>query len=137
MLSGCGSFTEVSGTVSYKGKNLTMGTVTFIGADGKKKGSTSIASDGKYKLIEPPLGQVRVAVQVKPPPKIANSKSETKLTIGNEPNEKAEPVLIPSIYADPGKSGLSTELKSGSNTYDIDLKEVEEKDVGPKKKGKK
>jgi hypothetical protein len=44
-------------------------------------------------------------------------------------------VLIPAIYSDSSKSGLSTELKSGANTYDIELKEVAEPEGT--KKGKK
>ena len=135
-VAGCGSFTEVGGTVTLEGKKLTTGTVTFLGADGKKKGVTNIASDGTYKLIEPPLGKVKVAVQVKPLPKAPATKESPKVTIGEVPNEPVEPVMIPAIYGDFNKSGLSTELKSGSNTYDIELKGVaEEKEE--KKKGKK
>ena len=134
-LSGGGSFTEVGGTVTFKGKKLTTGSLTFLSADGKKKGVTNIASDGTYKLIEPPLGKVKVAVHVKPPPKAAESKDKPKVTIGEVPNEELEPVLIPAIYGDFNKSGLSTELKSGSNTYDIELKDVP--DEGKSKDGKK
>jgi hypothetical protein len=134
-LSGCGSYTHVGGTVTYKGKKLTAGSVVFMSPDGKKKGATNIASDGTYKLIEPPLGTVKVTVQVKPPPKVPESKDKPKVTIGDVPNENVEPVLIPAIYSDSSKSGLSTELKSGANTYDIELKEVAEPEGT--KKGKK
>jgi hypothetical protein len=134
-LSGCGSFTEVGGTVTYNGKKLTMGTITFVSPDGKKKGFTNISTDGTYKLVEPPLGQVKVGILVKPPPKAPESKNATKATIGDPPAISLDPVLIPAVYADPNKSGLSTELKSGANTYDIELKEVaEEKEEKKKKK---
>ena len=120
LVSGCGSYPNVAGTVSYKGKNLTMGTITFVGADGKIE-FTSIGGDGTYKLIDPPLGTVKVGVEVKPLPKIA------PLAPGKDmpPPAKTtsvEPVAIPANYADPTKSKLTTEIKSGSNTYDIDLK---------------
>lgn len=121
-LCGCGSLNEVGGTVSYKGKKLTMGKITFVAADGKKTGFTNIAADGSYKLVEPPLGQVKIGVEVKPPPNIAEGKQATKATIEDAAHPKLEPVTIPAAYADPGKSGLSKELKTGKNTFDIELK---------------
>lgn len=113
-LSGCGSHPHVAGTVTYKDKNLTAGTVAFVGKDGKKH-VAAILSDGSYKLIEPPVGQVKVGVEVRP----------IKLNIPGSTDKKGEkdpPSPIPERYADPNKSGLSTEIKEGSNTYDITLK---------------
>ena len=54
------------------------------------------------------------------------------------PAKKLEPVTIPAHYADLGKSGLTTEIKSGSNTYDIELTgEVTGPGEETPKKGKK
>ncbi len=117
VLAGCGpSFNKVSGTVSYKGKKLTMGTITFVGDDSKKT-FTTIAGNGFYEAIEPPLGKVKVSIAVKPPPNIPVPKGLEKGA-----TQKIEPVIIPPNYGDANKSGLTTEIKSGSNTYDIDLK---------------
>jgi len=130
LLAGCGpSYNKVNGTVSYKGKNLTMGTITFYSGDGKTKSFTTIGSNGFYELIDPPLGKVRVGIAVKPPPsvKLIPGKDKEgikpKAIIGDTPSTPVEPVLIPVEYADPGKSGLTAELSSGSNTHNIDLVE--------------
>ena len=100
-LSACGSHPHVAGKVTYKDKNLTTGMVGFVGKDGKKHVAT-ILSDGSYKLIEPPVGQVKVTVEVKP----------IKLSIpGKDKDKKAEkdpPSPIPVHYSDPNKSGLTT-----------------------------
>ena len=118
--SGCGSLNYVTGKVSYKGKNLNLGSVTFVGADGKKA-IASISQDGTYKLIEPPLGQVKVAVQVVPLPKIAPVAPAKDLPPPGK-TTPVQPVTIPANYADHSKSSLTTELKTGSNIFDIDLK---------------
>jgi len=127
VLSGCGSHPYVAGKVTYKDKNLTYGTVSFVGSDGKKQ-AASILGDGSYKLVEPPLGTVKVCVEAKP----------IKLNLGKDKDKKAQkdpPSPIPAHYADPAKSGLTTEIKEGANTYDIELKEVaEEKEEKKKKK---
>lgn len=138
-LAGCGpSFNKVNGTVSYKGKNLTMGTITFVSEDGKKKNATSIGSNGFYEAIEPPLGKVKVIIAVKPPPKIPEAKDAPKVSIGDAPSVKIEPVMIPSHYSELTRSGLSTELKSGTNTFDIELTgEVTGPGEESPKKGKK
>lgn len=113
-LCGCGSHPHVAGKVSYKDKNLTSGLVSFVGKDGKKH-AASILSDGSYKLIEPPIGQVKVGVEVKPPITVSQGNDKAKA-------EKPPPSPIPVQYADPNKSGLTTEIKEGANTYDIPLK---------------
>src|SRR5262245_39322735 len=123
VLSGCGSNPYVAGKVTYKDKPLTYGTVSFVGQDGKKQ-AASIVGDGSYKLMEPPLGTVKVCVEVKP----------IKLNLGKDKDKKTEkePLSpIPAHYADPSKSGLTTEIKEGANTYDIELKEGA-KESGPK-----
>jgi hypothetical protein len=132
LLAGCGpSYNKVSGTVSYKGKNLTMGTITFFSGDGKTKSFTTIGPNGFYEAIDPPLGKVRVGIAVKPPVSVNvvtkggkdkdKDVAKPKAIIGDTPSANVEPVIIPPNYADPGKSGLTTELKSGSNTFDIEL----------------
>jgi len=132
LVAGCGpGYNKVNGTVSYKGKNLTMGTITFYSGDGKTKSFTTIGSNGFYELIDPPLGKVRVGIAVKPPPsvKLIPGKDKDKegikpkAIIGDTPSTPVEPVLIPVEYADPGKSGLTAELSSGSNAHNIDLVE--------------
>src|SRR5215470_13243313 len=68
LVAGCGpGYNKVNGTASYKGKNLTMGTITFYSGDGKSKVFTTIGPNGYYEAIDPPLGKVRVGIAVKPP----------------------------------------------------------------------
>ena len=117
-VTGCGSVPHVTGKVTHKGKNLTMGKIIFVSEDGKKKEFTSIGGDGVYKVIEPPIGKVKIGVEVTPPPPSPPIKGSPPVISSN----KVEPVLIPAQYADPTKSGLTADIKAGSNTHDIDLK---------------
>jgi hypothetical protein len=59
---GCGGATgDVSGKVLYKGKPVVLGTVTFIGADGKQVQCT-IQPDGSYSVAGVAIGEAKVLV---------------------------------------------------------------------------
>lgn len=121
---GCGSKkATVSGTISYKGEKLGNGSVKFIGAD-KQAVVGSIRPDGTYSASAVPLGPVKIAVETTP-----TRKATSGPTIGvKSPDMGAEfkgeagkYVRIPDKYKDAEKSGLTYEVKPGSQTHDIDL----------------
>src|SRR5438105_417363 len=67
---GCGggrTTTTVTGTVSYQGKPLPVGTVRFYGSN-DQVASGLIGDDGSYEAKDVPLGLVKVAVTTPPPP---------------------------------------------------------------------
>jgi hypothetical protein len=128
---GCGGNTaEVSGTVKYQGKALPSGKVTFISEDGKIMEFAMIDSDGSYKITKAPLGSVKITVTTPPSsqdggPEAAKDlmKDAGKHMPGTGPKKSTEKVVpIPGNYGDPQKSGLTYEVKKGSQQHDIDLK---------------
>ena len=114
-LAGCSSSSEerrsgtVSGKVTLDGAALAAGTVLFMTEDGH--GATAdLQPDGTYTLQCRP-DQYKVAVSPPPPP-------DPLAGGGAAP---AAAVDIPTKYHDFAKSGLTTEVKEGENTFDISL----------------
>ena len=119
---GCGGRGDMSGKVSYKGKVLVFGTVQFEAADKTFK-QANIDSDGNYSVPGVPVGEARVAVSSANP----QSSDFQRLVRGEQkPQPLPKPVPgwfpIPTDYADINKARLTYTVKSGPNTYDIDLK---------------
>src|SRR5206468_1180894 len=67
---GCGSGRgDLHGTISYKGKLLTTGSVQVVGSDGIPKGA-EIQSDGSYQVRDILAGEVKIAVNSPDPGKV-------------------------------------------------------------------
>ncbi|MCI0642647.1 MAG: hypothetical protein L0Y72_16220 [Gemmataceae bacterium] len=66
ILVGCsgGTGNTVFGKVTYLGKTLTTGVITFHASDGKTYGG-GISWDGSYKLIGVPSGPAKVTIEVR------------------------------------------------------------------------
>lgn len=119
LLLGCGAAGNDKGTikgkVSYKGKDLTTGTISFHDESEKLVGSSGIAN-GMYIMEKVPTGPVKVTVQV-----IAST--------GPEPKESKDPTIImptravpiPDKYKSPKTSGLAYTVSSGEQTKDFPL----------------
>lgn len=114
----------VSGTVNYQNRKVTSGSVVFVGADGVPSLPAPIREDGTYTATKVPTGTVKVAV-VNPSPTTSTSGAPLP---ANDPEaqeaarEFARYVPTPPRYRDAHSSGLTTELKPGSNDYNIELK---------------
>src|SRR5438105_4929324 len=137
----------VSGMVSYKGKPLTSGSVSFFCEQDNLVINSKIDSDGNYKVVNVPPGRAKIAVVSAPDVKVPIGISMSSDSMGGPPGEKyvgnpalkagktsstaktastakkkaSEPkyVKIPDSYSDPEKSGLAYTVKSGKNTHDI------------------
>jgi hypothetical protein len=121
VLSGCAEpSTKVSGKVTYQSKPLNSGTITFFCKDNKVVRSCQIGTDGSYAIDKVPLGNAKISISV-PPPRTKPTGEVAKMAPSGGP-EPPEPVEIPQNYSDPEKSGLTYEVKSGSQPHDIDLK---------------
>jgi hypothetical protein len=94
--------------------------------------SADITPEGTYTVSGVPVGVVQVSVQSPDPalsvlpPQIAQRQKERQF---NPPVSRPRPpanrdswFLLPAVYSTPASSGLSTSLKSGPNSFDIDLK---------------
>lgn len=137
---------SVSGKVSYNGKALKGGSVSFVSSEGLPSDSGAIGEDGSYKVPNITSGKYKVCVDTsylmaassKGPPMVASpaikSKAPPKDAVvpeGYKPSSPADMaaaanakkfVKIPSKYMDATQTDLSIDIKGGSQTYDIDLK---------------
>jgi hypothetical protein len=121
---GCSRRTAtVRGTVTYQNKKVTSGVVVFVGADGKATQPAPIQEDGTYTAANVPVGTVKVAVDNPPPPSNTGGAglSPTDPEAQAAAKEAARYTPTPPQYRDANKSGLTTTVKPGSNTYNVDL----------------
>jgi hemoglobin len=94
----------LSGKVTFQGKPLPAGTISFHGQD--KKVAASINADGTYLLIGLAPGAYKITVETASVKKAAPEKF----------------VAIPAAYATPETSGLTLEVTAGKNVRDLELK---------------
>jgi hypothetical protein len=113
---------NVSGKVTYGGKNLAWGTVQFEGSDGIIHHG-NIELDGSYSVSGVPTGEVKVAVSS------INPKSSDFVPMQREGGPPPPPrpeikgwFAIPEKYDKTFNSGLSYTIKRGENNIDIELK---------------
>lgn len=119
---GCGNsgppMARVSGTVTYKGKPVPKGTVSFAAmAEGRRNATGQLDANGHYQLqTENPgdgaeLGDYQVAFF---------SHDEPLLDYTPKVPVKVER-LIPEKYENPKTSGLKRTVTSGSNNFNFEL----------------
>jgi hypothetical protein len=132
-LSGCGKGTAtVSGKVSYTGKLLKGGNVTFVSTDGGPTRTSSIKEDGTYTLTDVPVGTVKVCVETQslnpvgkpktmkysPPP---GMQAPEGFGGGGSADSSKRYMFIPERFSDPEKTDVTYEVKPGTQEYNIDL----------------
>jgi hypothetical protein len=128
---GCGGgIGDVSGTVKYKGKPLDGGQIQFQAGNGKIF-AADIDKDGKYTVTGVPSGSAKIAVSYIDPKVTEYWKAMSAGGRGNPEGGKAPSLpkgdpdqfnKIPANYADFAGSGLTFDVKKGSNTHDVELK---------------
>jgi hypothetical protein len=129
---GCGGqeSSDVSGTVTFKGKPLEFGSVSLFASD-ERAYMGEIQSDGKYLIKKVPVGPAKLTVECTDP-KVREDvnkmlRDAKKPTDGKPaPRPTFDPKklhLIPEAYNDPDKSGLRVEVKKPTTSYDIKLEE--------------
>ena len=136
LAAGCGSSTDVTGKVTYKGAPLTAGSVTLVASDGIVYSGT-LGADGTFSIPGVPTGEAKVGVVganpaagTKPPPASRGPRGGPGAAGrgGPPPGEGAAapappptgPVL-PREYGDPRTSGLTVQVRAGE-PVNIDLK---------------
>jgi hypothetical protein len=114
LLAGCSRNASVSGTVTYKGKPVNAGAVTFAFEDGKTY--TAPIAAGNYSLMGLPAGLARIGVADGPH---AIMGAKVKVVIkGGGPGSSDK---IPDHYRDYSTSGLTYEVKPGSQEHHIEI----------------
>lgn len=120
---GCGgaksrnlSKAPVSGEVTFDGKHLPEGQITFIHETGEME-SVLFKDDGKFKAL---VAEGKNEVLVK------SAEVSGGAAGGDGGNRAASMEIhksrIPEKYMMPGQSGLTVTVKSGENTYNVELK---------------
>ncbi len=122
VLAGCGSAgrptATIHGVVTFKGRPVSAGYVVFIPENNAPEVRSPLGPDGSYRATGVTVGRCTVAVETQafqhlmPPPRgLAKGISSDR------------PVYtpIPAKYERPQTSQLTYEVKSGSNTYDVNL----------------
>jgi len=145
LVEGCGSGKgTVSGKVSYQGKPVPAGTVSFIPETGSPVISP-IAEDGTYTIRNIAAGKVKITVETDSarPALDKTGRAATRHKGGGgggvsqefmkqnlekmnpkmaDPERAKRYVQIPPNYREPDKTNLTFEVKSGKQEHDIDLK---------------
>jgi hypothetical protein len=131
LASGCGGAADLAGTVRYRDRPLTFGTVQVRGADGLVR-SASIEADGTYAIPDLPAGAVAVSATCRDPGEVEATRARAAggrggpatrpAATGGGKSATREGSLIPAVYSDLDRSGLATTLRPGPNQYDIELK---------------
>ena len=124
----------LSGQVTYGGEPLCEGLVTLMGPNDQIANST-IKADGTYRIVNPPQGLVRLAVNVYPkmvnplafPPVVFAGPIKKSLAHSDAPLEPQ--VLVPARYSDPLISGITCQVGPGQQVFDIQL--ISQKDDPP------
>jgi hypothetical protein len=129
---GCGSGGGTSGTsgtvtgkVTLSGQSAPAGSmVTFMASGGVAAGP--VGADGTYTLKsggKPQVPAGKYQAMVSDPQSEAMSQEEVDkiMKSGGKIHAKATPSVIPKKYSSIGTSGLSYEVKAGTNKIDIEL----------------
>jgi hypothetical protein len=137
---GCGSSTNVTGKVTYKGAPVTAGSITLVASDGTVY-SAVLGADGTFSIPGVPTGNVQVAVVganpgsgTKTPPPRGQQGRGPAAGVGRggpapgeaeTPPPPAQPAatgpVLPPEYGDPRTSGLTAKIRAGE-PLNVDLK---------------
>jgi hypothetical protein len=122
-LTGCGSGDgEVTGTVRYKGKPLSFGTIQFLGQDSRPR-AAPIQPDGSF-LVQVPTGKAKVIVSCVDEAKLKHLAPQSVAGDGRSAAGRlanANISLIPRRYADWDASGLTVVVETGQTVQDFAL----------------
>ena len=115
----------LEGTITLGGNSVPMAMVIVMGASGSATGF--VGDDGRYKVENVPLGEVKIGVNTDAVRGQLISQSMARSYKGPDGKSGAKPpppkfVAVPAKYFEPASSGISTTVKSGTNTYDVVLK---------------
>jgi hypothetical protein len=100
----------LDGTITYKGEPVLVAMVIATGQGLEAPGY--VEENGKYKLLNVPLGEVKLGVDV--------NAAQGRLMGQRMAKQKTPKVIdIPAKYADPNTSGITTTIQKGENHFDI------------------
>lgn len=124
-LMGCGSsgppMGRVSGKITYQGKPVTKGSVSFVSTEPERPNANGpIGTDGYYSLQTTlpgdgaQVGDYLVSISGKSPDELNDPLPGVVVKIKS---------AVPAKFENPATSTLKASVKSGSNSLDFDLKD--------------
>lgn len=122
LMLGCGSAGQtgkLTGKVTFEGEPVTEGAVLFVSDSASSVGQTNLLSDGSYRFeigkdgLMP--GDYAVAIL---PPMIRTP--DTPTSPGGEEPKPVE--NIPQKYRSTTRSGLTTQVTTGDNVFNVEMK---------------
>ena len=117
---GCGRrMGQVSGRVCYAGRPLPGGTILLLASDGKPyRGQIEV--DGRFRVLDVPLGEAKVCVTslIESPPSVGRSSAAVASRVSQPATMYSR---IPTHYGDLTRSGLTVTVEEDS-TLELDLK---------------
>ena len=133
LAAGCGGGKgTVTGEVTYDGKPIPWGRITFLGQEGKKVPRSAWIINGQYTIKDCPTGPVKISVEpleARAAPKDVGKMAEMAKEHGHvdpPPEVIGKKLDIPrdviERYGNPETSGLEYTVESGDNTNNIELK---------------
>src|SRR5436190_5332434 len=107
----------LEGTVTYGGETVPMAQIDVLSEKGQAIGQIE---DGRYKVENAPLGEVKIGVNTEAMRSnmIGQQMARAK-GVASGPAPKF--ISLPSKYSDADTSGVTTTIKNGKNTFDIVL----------------
>jgi hypothetical protein len=116
LAAGCGRpMGDVSGTVTFRGEPLALGTIAFINLDGSV--AQGNIEDGLYRIAKVPVGAAKITVSAHPSPIPPNMLANVQAA----PAYHKKFVPIPERYQDADQSGLTYTVVRGKQTHDVPL----------------
>ncbi len=126
--SGCGNQATVTGTVTYKGRPVTYGTVIVVSASNVARTGV-IYPDGTYTVVGLPPGAAKIGVVSHDPTKgrsiLHHNKPVRRTKKGKPPVKPAPPkewFPLPRSLEDPATSGLVCSVQPGATLHDLELR---------------
>jgi hypothetical protein len=128
--SGCGPYESrlpetgatLEGAITVGGETVPMALVVVVGEKGQATGQIE---EGRYKVENAPLGEVKIGVNTDAVRGQLISQQMSQSYKGpGKGGPKAAPlkfVEVPAKYREAEKSGITTKIKRGKNAYDISL----------------
>ncbi|NLX99341.1 MAG: hypothetical protein GXY83_24655 [Rhodopirellula sp.] len=102
----------VSGKVALDGQPVTGGRVIFLHVEGPSA-TADIQPDGTYQATGVAVGKNSISIDHRDKPEAAAGGRESLLIPGKS--------LVPELYASGSTSGLTLDVKSGANDYNIEM----------------
>lgn len=124
-LHGCGSSTTVSGGVTFDGRPITNGQITFLPEDGKGPVVGGPITEGRYRIDKVPPGRKIVQIVGVKKVNFAQSHEEMAAAAKNAAKQGDSSGIIEraDIIPDDAEGNRSVvEVKSGDSTLDFSLK---------------